>query len=501
MGVIRDLFTMTGIPQDTRVSFPGDLETMQQPGSDVSKMTQQAGVNTSPFSSRVSIEVDEDYEMDRVLSTAINRVEYPFIFADYETEVGLRPVYSSTDTTINFKYRSVDKTEATRWRDNIRRLVAMNLDQRIHRLEYHYLIPMECLMILKEIHKLTETVAGHGIDFNQYMEKYLCTRATIMTTQAGTQAAWAINEAQVKVVGTFDFELVPEKGSKEDEADTWTVVFAYKYKYDKPIAVTMKYPLMIHNQLLPQNVRNNPLTDKLDPLEDKQFDFSISSWLFYQLQSDVLTKRAWDANGWKGIAIPFYDEFVPNNVLANSDRVFTALINIDESNPHLLLSLKELGAFSINPVVLKFMLGEYKYMTDKNMSPFTLSMYRGSKLLDDDSIQVDENLNVYATYILTLRKYYHIRLGVATDFTKLSDAAILRLRDNGEACRIIMDYINPNLKKKHLLPAILGNDYITKIEFNKALKAMNQITGKDPLMMTIQSLIVSAGTLNDIVNR
>ena len=500
--VIRDLFEVTGIPLNTFISYPGELEVMQQPGSDIEKMTQQNGINTMPFDNRISIEVDEDYEADRILSTAVYRIEYPFIFADHDAEVGIRPIYSSTDTTINFKFRSANKVEATRWRDTIRTRVSMNWDQRIHKVDYSYFIPIEYLVLLKEIHRLIENVDGYGIDYDTYLRNKLAKKATIMSTMAGTQQAWSIVESQVQIIGSFDFDLVPEKGERDGEADAWTVSFSYKYKYDKPIACTMDYPIMIHNQLLPQEFRNNPLTDNVNKINYNEVGFSFSSWLFHQFQKDTYAAKSWALNGWKGVSIPYYDEFVPNTVIPNTTRVFTALVNIDlepGNDPALLLNLKQLGNFNLHPSVITYLEGEYKYLTKPGMSPFLITMYRGNELLDLDSLTLDENLNIYSTYVLTPRKYYHIRLSIIDDFTKLNSAASERLRNSGKAARVIFDYLDPSLKNKKKLPVILSNDYVTRESMKQTIDTMQNIISRDPLQFTVQSLIIEAGNIAQLI--
>ena len=499
-GIIKDLMEITGISPDAMISFPGELEAMQQPGSDVGTMAQQSGVNTMPFDNRIFIEVDEDYEMDRILSTATYRAENPHIFRDDRIEVGIRPIYSSTDTTINFKFRAVDKTEATRWRDYIKTRVSMNWDQRIHKVSYHFLIPTEFLIILKEIHRLMENVEGYGVELNDYIESGMSKRATIMTTQAGTEPVWAIAESQIRIVGYFDFDLVPDKGSKEDEADTWTIAFAYKFKYDKPVATTMKYPLMIHNQLIPQKYRNNPLTDGTDPLENKEFEFTLSSYLFYHFQKDTENKRLRDDKLRKETIIPAFDEFVPSGTVYGTESVLTVLTNIDTTNPHLLLSLKDLGSYKLAPEVLAFMVGEAQYMTKPGQSIFMVTIYRGATLLDLDSITLDSDLNIYSTYILTLRKYYHIRLSVMSDLTLLAAAAIERMRNYGLSTQIIFDFINPTLKIKNKLPKILGGDYITRESMREAMDAMETYNkhGVSGVMQTVQTLCIQSTSLSNL---
>src|ERR1035437_5563660 len=93
-----------------------------------------------------------------------------------------------------------------------------------------------------------------------------------------------------------------------------------------------------------------------DPLEDKKFGFSLSSSLFYQFEKDTEITKLWALNGWRGIAIPYYDEFIPavENIPVDTIRVFTALINIDEKHPTNLLSLKELGSYELHQSILAY---------------------------------------------------------------------------------------------------------------------------------------------------
>lgn len=469
-GVTRDILQMTDLPEDTYIFYPGDLEKGMQPGS---QLEQEAGINMMPFINRVFIEVEENYEMDRMLSTAVYQSENLYIFRDDLIETSIKPVYSSADITINFKYRAVDKTSAIRWRDNIRTRVAMSWDMRLHELEYHYLIPPEFLVILNEIHRMRENVDGYGDTYDKYFNDHVSKKATIFTTLAGTQGAWGIAEKQLRVVGYFDFDTVPELGAKEDDADTWTISFSYKFKYDKPIACVMFYPLMVHNQLVAQNYRPDPIADNPNPLEDKIYARTLSS-----LNFSMFEKTNQDLLNWRGIAIPSYDDFFPSCIPDNTSRVFTALVNIDTTNPKFLLSLKHLGGITINPIILDFLLGELPYIFKVNLSVFNISFYRSIELQNNDVLTIDNDLNIFSVNELSLRDYYHIRFGIAIDLSLLSQAAKDRLRNNAAALLLILNEIDPSLAANGLLPKVLGNNYVTRTDFNNTLDMMKGTEGK-----------------------
>ena len=482
---------MTGIAPDTAILFAGDLERAKQPGSE---MNQETGINTTPFVSRLTIEVDEQYETDRLLSTAVYQAENLFTFRDDALETYIKPTYSSADVTINFKNKFVDKTSAMRWRDSIRTKVSMMWDVRTHAVSYHYLIPPEMLVILGEIYRLRENVAGYGDTWDQYLLSHSTNNLSVFTDLAGNNKAVGISENQLRIIGYFDFEGVPEQGSKEDEGDTWTISFAYKFKFDKPISCVMFYPLMFHNQLLDQRFRPDPNVDKPDPLLDVNYNFNLSAGFLSAFEKNRLV-----ANPYPGVSIPSFDEFLPNSIEPNTMRVFTALTNIDPNDPLMLLNLYNMGNTTLDPAVLNFLVGEVPYILKQGMSVFTLSLYSSIDLLDNINITIDTALNVRSLVQLSLRNYYHVRLGLAVDWTLLAPSALDRLRNYGDALAILLNTIDPTLNAKGLLPTPIGSNYVTRADLIKAVNEINKPTitqGNNQigsnLMYTVQTLSIIA---------
>lgn len=445
LDITRQLFDITGISHGTSIFYPGDLEKTMQPGS---SFGHTGDINTLPFSARVSVEVEEIYEMDKIGTTATMRPENLFIFRDDRIETLIKPAYSATDVVLSFKYRAVDKVTATRWRDDIRAKISMMRDVYLHDITYHYLIPPEFLVILKEIHTLRETVDGYGETYDDYFRANATQRASVLTTLAGTRGAWGISEKQMRIVGWFDFEGGPELGSREDEGDTWTISFSYKFKYDKPIACVMFYPLMIHNQLIGQKYRPS---EGVYEVENHVRSYSLSALHFNEFEKG---KRI--QNIQKGIAIPAYDEFIPGNVVTSTIRLFTALTSVDETS-NVLMNMCELGDIELHPEIIKFMVTEAPYMSKSYDSIFSLSLYQSVDLLDDNMVKIDSALNVSSVNTLSLRSYYHIRLSIVSNLFLLKKEALDRLRENGVVLGLILEMIDPTLRGKGLLPTIIGS--------------------------------------------
>lgn len=488
--ITRQLFAITGIPENTTVFYPGDMERAAQPGSIIGKPG--GDINTMPYTNKITVEVDENYEQDRILSSAVYRPENLFIFRDDRIETAIKPVYSTTDMTLTFHYRAADKASATRWRDDIKARISMMRDVRIHSLSYAYLIPPEFLVILKELHRMREAIDGYDEDYDTYFRANATQRASILTTQVGTQGMWAISETQMEVVGFFDFDGTPDKGSKEDEGDTWSISFTYKFKYDKPIACAMFYPLIIHNQVVDQAFRPDAA---VDTPEQHVRTYSLSASNFHSFEKGVTLIGV-----PQGVAIPPYDEFIPGSVIPYTLRIFTALVTLDlETDGDItnLMSLDDLGDIEMHPSIIEFLQTEALYVTKARQSIFGLQLYRGIDLLPPESVMLTTLLTVRSLVELSPRDYHHVRLSLFTDFSQLTAQALDRAREHGTALRLILDAIDPSLAQKGLLPPILSGDYITKTDLQKAIDEILRARlaeGDRQIRQfnTVENLIISA---------
>jgi hypothetical protein len=382
--------------------------------------------NKWPFDERVRIEVEEDFDPGYAYSIHTKQPEHIPIFKDEEIGAIIRPIYSPTKVVIIFTYRARDKNQAMRWRNNIRGKAAMFRDVNLHEISYHTHLQEEFIVIIKELHRLRENVAGYGESFDTYFAQHLSDKASIKTNLGGKAVLWGVDERQIRVQGLFDFEGAPEKGEKDGTNDAWSISFSYKFEYQKPILMNMVYPIVVHNQVLSSKYRP---TEKVYRLEDQNRSFSLSNRAYNAFESDttVLTYKGND-----GISIPAFDEFAPKTILPSTVNVMTCLVVVDTTvgaDPRKLMNLGELGDVNLSPTVLKFMRElEYPFLGKDYHSIFSLSLYRHGTLFDTNSLYVDQNLDIYSNFDLDLRKTYRIRLGLVTNFSFLRKEALDRIR-------------------------------------------------------------------------
>jgi hypothetical protein len=483
--VVRQLMEITGLSSKTNMSFPGDTEKTKQLGSSISSHGDDP--NKFAYDEKISIEIEEIYNPDRLINEAVYGPQNLLIFEDVLLKLVMKPVYSGTDLNISVKYRAANRTAALRWRDMIKMRMGQFRDINMHDLTYHYAIPPEMLYILKEIHTMRETVAPYGDSYEKYFKEHATPIITELTNMNGSAKVIAVPEVQMQVQGWFDFE-VPDAGSKEDESEAWYTSFTYKLRYDRPIGVVMTYPLIVHNQVLPQKLREKPVPTEDDVLKSYSQSVRVLNHFYQGRQVADYVHRV-------GYSIPTYDEWLPKSVPNDTIRLLTLLITIDAANPTLFLNLRDLGQKKFSSEILVWMMEEAQYLTRPYASPMMVTFYRNEFQIGPTPLRINANLDVIATTPIMLRDEHHIRISIVTDLTMLPEVAIARLRKHGTAALQILEVIDPTLIDRGFMPKVQKGNYITRADM---INAIDHIRPMKPhgnwlmLQQTVQKFFIQA---------
>ncbi len=450
--IVRQLEWLTLIGTKTPITFPDEHETQYQPGSTIDDKPHEQGSISSDR--RIYIEVDEDYDPANIYATAVAAEEHIPIFVDDKLGITMKPIYSPTNVRIAFRYKARSKTAALRWRDDIRTRTSTMRDINVHSVSYHYLIPEQFLDILKEVHRLRENQGGYGEDWPTYMASNGSTRITRVGNMSGQQSAIGVAETQTRIVGYFDFEYAPDKGDKEDDTPSWVTTFTYTLRFDKPIEVNLKYPAVIHNQVLSTKYR--PDAQAFD--EDQQWrSYSKSAANFKHFEMQDQHKGV---NGFPTtLAIPRFDEFLSDSIVSGTYGVFTALCGVTPTEKRELLNLKELVDANLHPEIIRFLEeSEWPYICKPYASILHCSLYRGFHLASHGNMECRANLDIYSKVDLSIRTSHRIRFSIVDDIGLLDPAALERLRRYPGVIDLIFKYLGINeIKYQQLLRQIFRN--------------------------------------------
>ncbi len=493
MSIVNQIIEYLQLPQGINVVYPAEMETLPQPGSLLQSNNRDSLLEPS---TRLVVEVDEKYGSSFIGSNPISRTDMKPVFHDHQLDVFIKPAYTKTKVTLNLRYSDVSRNAILQWRDMTRMRLSTTFDSILNHVDYHYLIPYKFIELLHLIYTLRENQGGYGDTFQKYVAEFSSDRITDVSDIVGGNTHIAIPEKQIRMIGMIEFEPLLDLPEKDQDGTLWMINWSFKFNYMKPMGAVMTYPLCIHNQLLPEKYVVPVLDTQVDrilPETAEQVVASLRHFEIYRLASDYSGKT-------KSLTLPYFDDWYPETIPTFTFALINILCIITPTNLTSLFNLKQLDSITLDPYIIEYFESEYSYLTQIYKSFYHLELYEDNNLMDDQYIQVDSNLNVYSTINLDIRKRYHVRLSIITDFNPIYRKAFDRIRmfpnalvqtikaiDNTLATNSTLDYLR-NLKQISIYDMYRiyryltgSDDFLTSNEIynlNK-IRAYGYLTGRE----------------------
>lgn len=439
--IARQVLRWTGQNPEIPILFTGESEVMYQPNSVIEEEKRNIRL---PSDLKFYIEVEEDYDMEKLLSIATLQDEQLPYFWDKNIGISLAPIYSPAVIRLNFKLREQDSNRIRRWRDDMRLRIGQGRDQHSHNISYYYLVPNEYQEMLKHFHELREKVAGYGDTYEEWLFGNSIPAVTEMVTMAGHQPQLAVTETATRVMGMFDFD-VPEKAQKDNDTSAHSIAFTYVIRCDIPLATAAKYPPAIHNQhidmkYIPKRFDNTP--------EFVASRGSVSTVALRYFEKDVGIRPTFET----GYRLPYYNDYRVGIEPKSSIRVLSALTSLEEDaqgNQTPLLNFKDLKGEVYNDRWLRLLKNESKYLNTFTYSLVYVVVAENNEILHPSRYHVTEDLDVVLTTPGDLRMMYHVGMYILRDPTMIVNPD--RLVDAED----LLTYVKiacPNLYNSGLLP-------------------------------------------------
>ena len=344
----------------------------------------------------------------------------------------------------------------------------LGLDQfTSHSFGYHYGIPEPYLQLLNVIHVCREAFDPYGDSFREYLEKHNDGRLTLNSDLVGKSQIFAVNERQSRIIARFGFDSVPDKPEYDQSTGTYTLSFPYKFSYEKPIACTMKYPIIVHNQLLPAEyvlpISNN------DVSANTRKNFSASNYGLSTFEAGARNNGIMRGDGI--VRIPSHDEFNNNNVKLGYGTILSVLCQIDVENRLKLFSLDDLGDYMMDSDVLNFLkTTERTFFTKQRESLFYLYLLDNESPRHDTILYLDTEGYVCSKTPLSLRGVNRVCLAVCIDPTMVKPTAIDRGLRNKPVMRKILSLANENLLTNYGRNGITDRMNLTMTDMRKPFR-------------------------------
>lgn len=460
--VARDILRMTGLPPDTRMFMPGDLENDIQVGQALG--TDASSVKFSG-TDKFTISVTEEIDPGKVLSSAVLRQEQYPVAIDREIGLLLKPVFGESRFRLDIRFRSTDAARIKYWGDTIRLKSAQLRQLFIHNPHYSYYITNDILERLAHIHDLSELVSPYGRSFKEFINHIFSKRASHVVNSSANQAVLAISEQSIGAQGWFNFERVPEPSERYEDGAAQVVGFSYVVALDKPIGLVFQYPIMVNNQLVSAAYYPEPTESKVVDQSNMGRTASLRALETFE------TKRLSNTfHNTAGFGIPSIDEFLPSSVLPDTARIYTALTSISVADPRTLMRLDDTGGYILSDELKAFMRAEKRWLGVDYASLLNASVYRGVERQIFENFEVLDDLTIRAKYDLNLKHTHRVRLGILTKWHALSETGQKRAREMGELTNYLLSILYPGLGQMEIvngtIPKYAWRDLIWMISQN-----------------------------------
>lgn len=466
--VTRQVMTLTGLPDSTRLVYPGASEAIAVPGS---TMNTPSAANPTQKGGKFTIEVIETLKETNILTTPVYFEDAVAVFLDKALDIVIKPVYTQIEIELKVDARFEDRTSAKQWAHDVRMHSSVLRAENMHEVTYGWHIPKVMLVILYQIYRCRESVAPYGETLKEWMDACLSPKVTAIVNQAGKNETITVSETNIGVIGWFDFTGQPDEPQHDKDTGTWTYTFGYKFAFDIPIGAHMRYPLMIHNRVLHEKFRPSkvPYT-----LRERYYTPGIVKVLL-----DSVAKRY---NPFEmgqvlpGISHPKFDDWLPSQLPSVHTMLFRIMLAVNLAAPTEVLDLSDMGiGYEFDSDLIAYMRRYPQKLTQMGESFIHVHLYAHSLPLGQEFLSVDSDLSVSSSEALSARLPYHLVVSMVHDVSELSRAAREDLMENGVIALKYFAVLAPELPTMDIWPTLTQGGRITRIEFNRIMAYLDEI--------------------------
>lgn len=444
LDILREVLQITNLPADFPIIYNGDSATFKLVNTSIGGGNVLNSVYM-PGTDKLYVDVVEETPESDMLTMQTLYPENRFIFQDADVNTLIKPAYTQQTIVMSMRMKFKDKPTAERWRNGVRRAISQLRQENVHSIRYHYPVPKEFLVVLHAIWKRREARAPYGQTFQEWLKLHFTSKATTITDQAGRNDLLVIREMQTMVLGWFDFTIPPAVEKPDDGSASHVVAFEYRFTFDKPISCVMRYPVMVHNQLLD------------DEMLLVGGDYDPESWLRapaasrerFDAITDRFQTRAMDTLSY--LRLPESDEWRPQYIPIGTTTLATLLLELEVENPQELLNLTEIPNFELYPEIEQYMRTQHRWLPLATESAVVITVYDGDAMIDPTRYEIDSDLNLRLLYEPNIRNTYRVRIGLVNDLSLMSQRAGEALRQNGVAALRILATLDPMLPNYTLL--------------------------------------------------
>lgn len=413
--IIKDLFEHTNIDANKLDIYQvGSTVAIPQLNSTLDESVEKERLNND---TRAEVTMEEEITNLAIAPTLYH--ENISVFRDDALQVTVMPTMVSTKTTIEVRFICNSRATAKNWQQSIRRQVSQGAFNPIHTVNYYYPVPSEFMYVLSKIYEMREKKAGYGDTFGGWLKACFNERFSVITNQAGKGTQFVIREQQTNIIGYYEFGEEVEKMEKESGAGSYSTTFSYTFFYERPENIIIKYPIVIHNSIVPVELRDDRQIEDVQP---KNYYLTNSAAAFEPFRFGVQSNPR--NNRFGGWSIPYFDEWYPTHRQQYYENLFRVTQAVSVDDLRWVGNVDRVSPYNFPDDVLTYMKRRPQAMTQRREHLFNVTLHRWDDLFATSDLIVDTTLKVTSPTDMNLRDMWHLNIDIVYDLSVLSDAAL-----------------------------------------------------------------------------
>lgn len=446
MRVIKDLVGEGLLPKYKRLRIWDHLEASKTPGTSANKRRTSTRLWTR---NELQIRVDIDKSPGPSNIKAVKTFDEPVRPCFYDENLGItfRPQYYEEVVEMTIRVRGASKSNLQLWANQIELMKQRGIDRQTHDHQFSFGLNNDSYNLIQIFHTLRERNFAHGENFATYLHNYSSNNLTEVNSAGHKRLEFA--EKVLGIEGYFgDTPKIARVSTGLYEG-----TFSYTFTYFKPLGIVHTYPIMIHQQLVPEFL--------IDRNEEDYHNVYVESPLIRGFMDKGLYSPG-------VIRVPYMDHYPITTFPTSFSPLVTFLIFLKGEKDEVLFNLREVEDVEFDEELLDS-IAEFYYnkLTIPFRGPLCLTLHRDNHLLEFDYLKVNSNLDVILTDNIDPRGVYRISLSITTAPHKVVGSSYDILQDRPRlrsALAAAMNsvrglYGNNHMVNQYTIPNDLTNSY------------------------------------------
>lgn len=403
MDVVSDYIVFLSLPSGFKVYINNDFDESME------KKYNESNFSNQPRTRKIEVHFEENNEDFQDNSIFYSKSEEYSIFKDTETNTKLSPVIKAFKYNLTVDISAKSKVILTTAINKIRKRDSLIKKNFRHKdIDTVCYIDNRALILLNEINKKRKSLYPNETT-SDYIKKYK--NDTFVTVNSGNVdnkkniAGIKTRFSNIYSMLTTDANGLKAEYNSEDK--DYTLSLSFDLYINLPISLNASYPSVIFNQPLNKN-----FVQSIDPYKQHvgepryidEFD------RITRIQPELYTDKT---NLY--VSIPVWDTHLLPPPSSSYKRIFSALLsalNHDKLIP--VINLEKMS----NKVKIKddfiqfFKKGEYQYILHLLKSVFLINIYEDDRIVSNDYLSIDSDLNIFINKELDVKKLYRITMSI-----------------------------------------------------------------------------------------